>query len=138
MRSILTLIFACCGISLIGCGSSSVENSSTANSQIVEASFNVEGAPTVGFNIPGMHCSSCAGSICETLEKVPGVVDVKADVASKTATVAIDKNAFDSTKAIDALNEAAFSEATLLAAAIETVNDPLTVVEEETAPAETE
>lgn len=138
MRSLtaLTLVLFC--VSHFGCGNQSIETSSDASvpslnakEQVVKASFNPDGAPTIAFNVPGMHCSSCAGSICETLEEVAGVIDIETDVNAKTATVAIDKESFDPSVAIEALSEAAFTNATLMATAVNSVADPLIVMEEE-------
>lgn len=131
MRLFTAIALAFSFVSFVGCGSQSVENGSEVSAEISKASFNTEGAPTIAFNVPGMHCSSCAGAICETLEEVPGVVDIETDVSTKIATVAIDKETFDSAAAIAALSDADFTKASLMATAVETVSDPLIVVEEE-------
>ncbi len=42
---------------------------------------------TVTLDIPGMTCKFCPITIRKALKKVDGVIDVKADYDSKTATV---------------------------------------------------
>lgn len=47
-------------------------------------------AKTVVLDVPGMTCKFCPITIRKALKKVPGVVDAKADFATKTATVTYD------------------------------------------------
>jgi len=42
---------------------------------------------TVVLDVPGMTCKFCPVTIRKALEKVPGVVKVKSDFATKTASV---------------------------------------------------
>lgn len=72
--------------------------------------FNADGAPTVAFDVPGIHCEFCAASVKEALVAHPGVVDVKVDVEEKVAEVAIDEESFDSGAAIEALAAANFPD----------------------------
>ena len=76
--------------------------------------FNVEGAPTVEFSVPDMMCEhSCVPTVRETLAAQPGVKDVKVELESKTATVAVDKDAFDADAAVAALVDLQFTETKL-------------------------
>jgi mercuric ion binding protein len=45
---------------------------------------------TVTLDVPGMTCKFCPITIRKALEKVPGVVEVKATFENKTATVTFD------------------------------------------------
>jgi mercuric ion binding protein len=42
---------------------------------------------TVTLDVPGMTCNFCPITIRKALEKVPGVIEAKADYETKTATV---------------------------------------------------
>ncbi len=44
----------------------------------------------VVLDIPGMNCSLCPISVRKAAERVPGVSDARADLASKTAEVTFD------------------------------------------------
>lgn len=52
-------------------------------------------------SIEGMTCNHCVGSVDKALRAVPGVTDVKVDLASKSAVV----------QAGDAVTDAALSDA---------------------------
>ena len=56
---------------------------------------------TVSLDVPGMTCKFCPITIKKALEKVPGVIDAKADYKTKTATVTFDP---DKTN-VEALNK---------------------------------
>lgn len=45
---------------------------------------------TVVLDVPGMTCQFCPITIRKALNKVPGVIEAKADFATKTATVKYD------------------------------------------------
>lgn len=47
---------------------------------------------TVILEVPGMNCKFCPITIRKSLEKVPGVIEAKADYDTKTATVIFDPN----------------------------------------------
>lgn len=53
------------------------------------ASYAAE-AQTVILDVPGMTCRFCPITIRKALQKVPGVIEAKADYESKTATVTYD------------------------------------------------
>lgn len=92
--------------------SSSAELAGTdSESEVTEVAFNVADDPTVAIEVPGMHCEACAASIEKTLVAEPGVKDIKLNVEKKTATVAIDESAFDTSKAIESLASAGWDEA---------------------------
>jgi copper chaperone CopZ len=83
--------------------------------QATPVAFNSEGAPTVDFSVPDMMCEhSCVPTVRETLAEQPGVKDVKVDLASKTATVAVEKDKFDADAAVAALVDLQFTETKLL------------------------
>ena len=45
---------------------------------------------TVVLDVPGMTCNFCPVTVRKALQKVPGVVEARADFESKTATVTFD------------------------------------------------
>jgi copper chaperone CopZ len=120
----------------LGCGQSSEtassDDSDLTNSEAAalvadetklakEVAFNTDGAPTVEFSVPDMMCEhSCVPTVRETLAAQPGVKDVKVELTSKTATVAVDKDKFDPEKAVAALVDLQFTETELLNGAGET------------------
>ena len=86
-----------------------------AAAEATPVAFNVEGAPTVDFSVPDMMCEeSCVPTVRETLAAQPGVKDVKVELATKSATVAVDKNKFDADAAVAALVDLQFSETKLM------------------------
>jgi len=93
-----------------GCGSPE-QPAAVESSAVV---FNAAGAPTVEFSVPEMMCeASCCPTVRKTLAKLPGVKDVKVELGSKTATVAVDKEKFDPQAAIAALVDLQFVNTTL-------------------------
>jgi copper chaperone CopZ len=89
--------------------------------------FNVEGAPTVDFSVPDMMCEqSCVPTVRETLAAQKGVKDVKVDLATKTATVAVDDAKFDPQAAVAALVDLQFTETKLVTAESKKAGDPAT------------
>jgi copper chaperone CopZ len=126
MKTCPSTAFALVALAL-GCGEAPVSNGPTqtiVSSVVEEVAFNTAGAPTVAFDVPGMHCEHmCKPKVEETLAALPGVVDVKVEIATKVATVAVDKEKFDAEKAIAALVEADFEGTTLHADAAEASSD---------------
>ena len=111
----------------LGCSeSASIEDADLTNSEaaaMVEeetslanaVAFNAEGAPTVEFSVPDMMCEdSCVPTVRETLAAQPGVKEVKVELVSKTATVAVDKAKFDPKAAVAALVDLQFTQTKLL------------------------
>ena len=114
---------------LIGCSESApVEDTALSNSeaaamvaeetaQATPAVFNAEGAPTVEFSVPDMMCEvSCVPAVREVLAKQPGVKEVKVELETKMATVAVDESEFDAKAAVAALVDRQFKETKLLTA----------------------
>lgn len=81
------------------------------SAEVTQASFNIADDPTVAIEVPGMHCAACAASIEKTLVNEPGVKEIRMNIEKKTATVAIDKSAFDAGKAIESLASAGWKDA---------------------------
>lgn len=76
----------------------------TMDIAVEQAVFNPDNAPTVEFDVPGMHCEHmCVPKVRKTLQEQPGVVDVQVDLESKVAVVAIDEAQFDPNSALEAL-----------------------------------
>ncbi len=95
-----------------GCGA----KQDTAPVEATAAVFNAAGAPTVEFSVPDMMCEdSCVPEVRKVLTAQPGVKDVKVELATKTATVAVDKDKFDANAAIAALVDMQFKNTTLKA-----------------------
>jgi copper chaperone CopZ len=113
--------FAWLGATLLamGCGTSSVDVAKTDDETatvVKVAKFNEEGAPTVDFSVPGMHCESCVAHVESILAEQPGVKDVEVNLEALTAKVAVDENEFDGEKAVAALVDMQFDEAKLITA----------------------
>jgi copper chaperone CopZ len=105
-----------------GCGKKEESTPAEQPSPVTPAAFNVEGAPTVVFNVPDMMCEdSCCPTVRETLAKQPGVKDVKVELATHTATVAVDEK-FDADAAIAALVDLQFVNTKLAEPAEKAVN----------------
>ena len=47
---------------------------------------------TVTLSVPGMHCRLCPLTVQKALRRLPGVVEARADLKTKTATVTIRPN----------------------------------------------
>jgi copper chaperone CopZ len=123
-------VAAAVGIVLLaGCSESApVDDAALSNSEAAAmvaeetahatpAAFNAEGAPTVAFSVPDMMCEvSCVPAVRAVLAKQPGVKDVKVELETKTATVAVDEATFDAEAAVAALVDKQFKEAKLLTA----------------------
>ncbi|MGL4514494.1 MAG: heavy-metal-associated domain-containing protein [Lacipirellulaceae bacterium] len=112
-----------CGEAPVSLGSADPGASRTIVGEAVQpAAFNSAGAPTVAFDVPDMVCEHmCAPKVRETLAAQPGVVDVKVDVETKLATVAVDEALFDAEKAVAALVAAEFAGTALHAEAAQPV-----------------
>jgi copper chaperone CopZ len=121
----------------IGCGTSSVDVATTEEPKATLAKFNAEGAPTVDFSVPGMHCESCVAHVESILADQPGVKDVQVDLESLTAKVAVDEKEFDGEKAVAALVDMQFDDAKLITADTATSDAAKPIDEEkESSPAE--
>jgi len=107
--SILILSFA-----VSGCTEATNEPAGISAEPTTAAVFNAAGAPTVDFSVPDMMCEdSCVPTVRETLAGQVGVKDVKVDLKTKTATVAVDENEFDADAAIAALVDLQFTQTKL-------------------------
>lgn len=115
MRVSLAALLVLAAFLTVGCGakeSATIPEKPAAATPVV---FNVEGAPTVEFSVPDMMCEdSCCPQVRETLAAQPGVKDVKVELETHTATVAVDKDKFDADKAIAALVDLQFVHTKLL------------------------
>lgn len=101
---------------LVGCNQQASQQpvAEVEQTPFVLTSFNLEEAPTVTLNVPEMHCQySCAPKVFETLIEQPGVKDVKVELDSKTATIAIDEESFDADAVIAALADVQFTNTTV-------------------------
>jgi copper chaperone CopZ len=101
---------------MVGCGTSSVDVATTEEPKATLAKFNEEGAPTVDFSVPGMHCESCVAHVESILADQPGVKDVEVDLESLTAKVAVDEKEFDGEKAVAALVDMQFEDVKVITA----------------------
>ena len=67
------------------------------------------GAPrTVTLDVKNMTCAVCPITVRKALEKAPGVVRVKVDLDTKTATVTFDPDKADAAALIKATTEAGY------------------------------
>ncbi len=63
---------------------------------------------TVTLDVPGMTCKFCPITIRKALEKIPGVIDAKAEYETKTATVTFDPDKTTVEKLTDATKNAGY------------------------------
>lgn len=97
----------------VGCSQSNQPTGDVSEST-TPVSFNTAGAPTVEFSVPDMMCAEgCGAKVKEILSDQPGATDVLVDFPAKTATVAIDKEKFDSKQAVAALVDHQFKNSVL-------------------------
>jgi copper chaperone CopZ len=129
----MSLLAACLAIValVVGCSRESAPAAADAAADSVTAvAFNVEGAPTVEFNVPDMMCpESCAVKTKEILSQQPGVKDVVVDFDAKTATVAIEPAKFSADAAIAALVDYGFDHSTLKSADTKAETSPATTAQ---------
>jgi copper chaperone CopZ len=63
---------------------------------------------TLVFDVGGMTCDNCVQHVTKAVRGVPGVRDVKVDLASNSAKV---EGEFDDAKVIDAIEEEGYEAA---------------------------
>jgi copper chaperone CopZ len=98
---------------MAGCSQQATQ-SQLGDNAITPASFNKAGSPTVEFSVPDMMCpEGCGAKVMEILSQQPGAKDVLVDFPNKTAVVAVDKEKFESNKAIAALVDHQFNHSAL-------------------------
>jgi len=114
------IIVAACGMVATGCQgelapapeSTSMESSTTV--EVTPASFNVEGAPTVTFDVPDMMCQySCVDAVKKSLKSQPGVKEVRVDFTTRQATVVVDQATFNGEAAVASLVDYQFTNSKL-------------------------
>jgi len=103
---------------LVGCQKSeSGQMAGSPADAVTAVAFNVDGAPTVQFDVPDMMCpQSCAVKVHEILSEQPGVKDAVVDFDARMATVAIEPGKFDADAAIAALVDHGFDHSKLKSA----------------------
>lgn len=108
--------FALCFVLLglaIGCSRQAAQ-STVSEADLTRAAYKKAGSEVVEFSVPDMMCpEGCGAKVKEVLSQQPGAKDVFVDFPTKTAIVAIEKEKFDSKKAIDALVDHQFKKSTL-------------------------
>ncbi len=62
---------------------------------------------TTDYTVVGMTCGHCASSVTAEISKIPGVTDVKVDVAAGRVTVASDQPVTDAA-VVEAVEEAGY------------------------------
>jgi copper chaperone CopZ len=114
----------------LGCSQSANETKPLVSTEekpaeVTQAAFNVEGAPTIQFSVPDMMCEdSCVPQVRKTLAQQPGVKDVKVELATHTATVAVDQAKFNADAAVAALVDLQFTNTKLATDAAPTAATP--------------
>ncbi len=78
-----------------------------------QADTNKGSLETVVLDIPSMHCASCPLMVKKTLEKIPGVKEVTADINTKTARVSYDSRKTNPEDFIEALKNDIGYQATI-------------------------
>ncbi len=127
MKSHLSAVFVLAALVVSGCSQPAAETAAEAGTEatVEPVAFNTSGAPTVNFAVEGMMCeAACASKVHEILAGQPGVVDAKVDYPAKTATVAIEEDAFDAEAALAALADYQF-EGKLLDGAAPATTEPI-------------
>lgn len=101
----------------VGCSQQPATSTAAAPESVTVVAFNVDGAPTVAFDVPDMMCpQSCAVKVHEILSEQPGVKDAVVDFDARMATVAIEPGKFDADAAIAALVDHGFDHSKLKSA----------------------
>jgi copper chaperone CopZ len=99
------------GLALLVCCGCSTSTEGVATTAV---SFNVEGAPTVEFNVPDMMCpDSCVAKTKEILSQQPGAKEVLVNFDTKTATVAVEADKFNADDAVAAMKDHSFNHTTV-------------------------
>jgi copper chaperone CopZ len=115
---------------LIGCSRSAeqaqpVVGAEERPAKVMQTAFNAEGSPTIQFSVPDMMCEdSCVPQVRKTLAQQPGVKDVKVELATHTATVAVDQAKFNADAAVAALVDLQFTNTKLATDAAPTAATP--------------
>ena len=78
---------------------------------LISLSQNVSAAEskTITLDVPGMTCKFCPITIRKALKKVPGVVNVKSEFKTKTATVTFDPSKTNIESLIKATTNAGYA-----------------------------
>jgi len=98
----------------VGCAQQAPETTAVIGEPTSAIAFNVDGAPTVEFNVPDMMCpEGCGAKTKEILSKLPGAKEVVINFDAKTATVAIEEGRFDAEAALAELKDYGFENSTL-------------------------
>ena len=63
------------------------------------------------FNVGGMSCGGCAGSVTRAVSQLPGVRKVDVSLKENTATVEYDGAAVDAARIVAAIENAGFEAA---------------------------
>lgn len=122
----LLMIFACC-FAMVGCappadsGSGNEEEDPnitvvqpTSEEAVASIDTSDESLKLVKIEVPGMTCAQgCPPVVKSALAECDGVDQVDVCFDSKTATIAIDEQDFDATKAIAKLGEYGFEDSAL-------------------------
>ena len=102
---------------VVGCQKESTQDVD-AVTEANPVAFNSEGAPTAELHVPNMYCKhGCVAKVKEVLTAQQGVKEVKVDFETKTATVAINANAFNAEAALAALVDHQFNDTKLISKA---------------------
>lgn len=98
------VVFFSCGL-LLGCSQqpgptttsgSAGHAAASSGEEATQVAFNIDGNPTVEFEVPGMMCPhGCVPKVREAFAEQPGVKDVQVVYATKTAIVAINEREFN-------------------------------------------
>lgn len=62
----------------------------------------------VVLDVPGMNCALCPISVRKALEKVPGVLAAKADLATRTAAATVDPDRVSAERLAKAVTDAGY------------------------------
>lgn len=99
---------------LVGCARQPSESGVVGGEPTSALAFNVDGAPTVEFDVPDMMCpEGCGAKTKEILSALPGAKEVVINFDAKTATVAIEEEKFDAAAAVAALKDYGFENSAL-------------------------
>ena len=112
MKTLTTI--AAATLLVVGCQKESTQDADVVT-EAIPVAFNSEGAPTAELHVPDMYCRhGCVAKVKEVLTAQQGVKDVKIDFETKTATVAVNTNAFNAEAALAALVDHQFNGTKLI------------------------
>ncbi len=80
----------------------------TSLAALAIASANAAALARITLDVPGMDCALCPVTVSKALKRVPGVIDVRAELSTKSAEVSYDPAKVTPTQLERAVTEAGY------------------------------